>query len=138
MIAHETAHIIRKDHIIKPLAFLLLAVYWFNPLVWVSYALLCRDIELACDERVIKDLSEDNRKEYAKSLLDCAVKRKSIAACPLAFGEVGVKTRIKGVMHYQKACVLGHSHHGCGNHRHFGVLSDEPEKGRNKSRLQRL
>ena len=102
VIAHETAHIKRKDHIIKPLAFLLLAVYWFNPLVWVSYALLCRDIELACDERVIKDLSEDNRKEYAKSLLDCAVKRKSIAACPLAFGEVGVKTRIKGVMHYKK------------------------------------
>lgn len=102
VIAHETAHIKRKDHIIKPLAFLLLAVYWFNPLVWVSYVLLCRDIELACDERVIKDLSEDNRKEYAKSLLDCAVKRKSIAACPLAFGEVGVKTRIKGVMHYKK------------------------------------
>ena len=102
VIAHETAHIKRKDHIIKPLAFLLLAVYWFNPLVWVSYVLLCRDIELACDERVVKDLSEDNRKEYAKSLLDCAVKRKSIAACPLAFGEVGVKTRIKGVMHYKK------------------------------------
>lgn len=102
VIAHETAHIKRKDHIIKPIAFLLLAVYWFNPLVWVSYVLLCRDIELACDERVIKDLSEDKRKEYAKSLLDCAVKRKSIAACPLAFGEVGVKTRIKGVMHYKK------------------------------------
>ena len=102
VIAHETAHIKRKDHIIKPLAFLLLAVYWFNPLVWVSYVLLCRDIELACDERVIKDLSEDSRKVYAKSLLDCAVKRKSIAACPLAFGEVGVKTRIKGVMHYKK------------------------------------
>ena len=102
VIAHETAHIKRKDHIIKPLAFLLLAVYWFNPLVWVSDVLLCRDIELACDERVVKDLSEDNRKEYAKSLLDCAVKRKSIAACPLAFGEVGVKTRIKGVMHYKK------------------------------------
>ena len=102
VIAHETAHIRRKDHIIKPIAFLLLAVYWFNPLVWVSYVLLCRDIELACDEKVIKDLSEDSRKEYAKSLLDCTVKRKSIAACPLAFGEVGVKTRIKGVMHYKK------------------------------------
>lgn len=102
VIAHETAHIKRKDHIIKPLAFLLLAVYWFNPLVWVSYVLLCRDIELACDEKVVKDLSEDSRKIYAKSLLDCAVKRKSIAACPLAFGEVGVKTRIKGVMNYKK------------------------------------
>lgn len=102
VIAHETAHLKRKDHIIKPLAFLLLAVYWFNPLVWVSYVLLCRDIELACDEKVIRDLSEDSRKEYAKSLLDCAVKRKSIAACPLAFGEVGVKTRIKGVMNYKK------------------------------------
>lgn len=102
VIAHETAHIRRKDHIIKPFAFLLLAVYWFNPLVWVSYVLLCRDIELACDERVIKDLSVDSRKIYAKSLLDCAVKRKSIAACPLAFGEVGVKTRIKGVMNYKK------------------------------------
>ena len=102
VIAHETAHIKRKDHIIKPLAFLLLAVYWFNPLVWVSYVLLCRDIELACDEKVIKALSEDSRKIYAKSLLDCAVKRKSIAACPLAFGEVGVKTRIKGVMNYKK------------------------------------
>ena len=102
VIAHETAHIKRKDHIIKPLAFLLLAVYWFNPLVLVSYVLLCRDIELACDEKVIRDLSEDSRKVYAKSLLDCAVKRKSIAACPLAFGEVGVKTRIKGVMNYKK------------------------------------
>ncbi|MGN1442699.1 MAG: M56 family metallopeptidase, partial [Acutalibacteraceae bacterium] len=102
VIAHETAHIRRKDHIIKPFAFLLLTVYWFNPLVWVSYVLLCRDIELACDEKVIKALSEDSRKEYAKSLLDCAVKRKSIAACPLAFGEVGVKTRIKGVMNYKK------------------------------------
>ncbi|MGN1194124.1 MAG: M56 family metallopeptidase, partial [Acutalibacteraceae bacterium] len=102
VIAHETAHIKRKDHIIKPLAFLLLSVYWFNPLVWVSYVLLCRDIELACDEKVIKKLSEDSRKKYAKSILDCAVKRKSIAACPLAFGEVGVKTRIKGVMNYKK------------------------------------
>lgn len=102
VIAHETAHIKRKDHIIKPLAFLLLAVYWFNPLVWVSYGLLCRDIELACDEKVIQALSEDSRRIYAKSLLDCAVKRKSIAACPLAFGEVGVKTRIKGIMNYKK------------------------------------
>lgn len=102
VIAHETAHIKRKDHIIKPLAFLLLAVYWFNPLVWVSYGLLCRDIELACDEKVIRALPEDSRKIYAKSLLDCAVKRKSIAACPLAFGEVGVKTRIKGIMNYKK------------------------------------
>lgn len=102
VIAHETAHLKRKDHLIKPLSFLLLAVYWFNPLVWVSYGLLCRDIELACDEKVITELSADCRKSYAKTLLDCAVKRKSIAACPLAFGEVGVKTRIKGIMNYKK------------------------------------
>ncbi len=102
VISHEKAHIKRGDHLIKPLAYLLLCVYWFNPLVWISYALLCRDIEMACDERVIKNFDSDSRKAYSKALLSCSINRKSIAACPLAFGEVGVKERIKGVMNYKK------------------------------------
>ncbi len=102
VIFHEKAHIKRGDHLVKPLAYLLLCVYWFNPLVWISYALLCRDIEMACDERVIKNFDSDSRKAYSKALLSCSINRKSIAACPLAFGEVGVKERIKGVMNYKK------------------------------------
>ncbi len=102
VIAHENAHIKRHDYRIKPLGFLLLAIYWFNPLVWVAYIMLCRDIEIACDEKVIAQMDGDERKEYAAALLDCAVNRRKIAACPLAFGEVGIKERIKGVMNYKK------------------------------------
>ncbi len=100
--AHENAHLKRRDHWIKPLGFLLLSVYWFNPLIWVAYALLCRDIEAACDEKVISQMNNQARQEYASALLDCAVNRRKIAVCPLAFGEVGVKERIKGVMNYKK------------------------------------
>lgn len=102
VIAHENAHLKRRDHWIKPLGFLILAIYWFNPLVWAAYVLLCKDIERACDEKVIAQMSEDGRKEYASALLECAVNRRRIAACPLAFGETGLKERVKGVMNYKK------------------------------------
>ena len=102
VLAHEKAHIRRKDHWWKPLGFALLCVYWFNPLIWLGYILLCRDIELACDERVIAELGEQDKKEYASALLRCSVSRLHIAACPLAFGEVGVKDRIKTVLNYKK------------------------------------
>lgn len=102
VLRHEKAHIRRKDHLIKPLGFLLLSVYWFNPLLWVAYVLLCRDIELACDEKVIKDMGVESRKEYSTALLNCSVPRRMISACPLAFGEVSVKQRIKSVLNYKK------------------------------------
>ena len=102
VVAHEKAHIRRKDHLWKPLGFGLLALYWFNPLMWVGYILLCRDIELACDEKVIKALNEDARANYSQALLACSVNRRRIAACPLAFGEVGVKERVKTVLNYKK------------------------------------
>ncbi|MGM9601875.1 MAG: M56 family metallopeptidase [Faecousia sp.] len=102
VIAHEQAHIRRRDHWWKPLGFLLLSVYWFNPLLWAAYLLLCRDIEAACDEKVIQDLSLEGRRAYSTALLHCSIQRYRITACPLAFGEVGVKERIKGVMHYKK------------------------------------
>ena len=102
VIAHEQAHIRRGDHWWKPLAFLLLTVHWFNPLLWLSYILLCRDIELACDERVIREIGNEQRADYTHALVSCSVSRRSIAACPLAFGEVGVKTRVKSVMNYKK------------------------------------
>ncbi len=99
---HERAHIKRGDHLIKPFAFLLLSVYWFNPLMWLAFVLLCRDIELACDEKVIKELGDTERREYSLALVKNSVERKRIAACPLAFGEVGVKERVKKVMNYKK------------------------------------
>ena len=102
VIAHERAHIRRKDHWWKPLAFLLLSIHWFNPVLWLAYILLCRDIEAACDEKVIRNMEKSQLQAYSKALLNCSVRRRSIAACPLAFGEVGVKTRIKSVMHYKK------------------------------------
>lgn len=102
VIAHENAHIKRKDHLWKPLGFLLLTIYWFNPLVWVGYILLCKDIELACDEKVVKEFDTEHRADYSQALLSCSISRRSVAACPLAFGEVGVKERIKGVMNYKK------------------------------------
>lgn len=102
VIAHEKAHLKRRDHWWKPLGFLILTVYWFNPLIWVAYILLCRDIELACDERVIKAMGEESKKSYSEALLSCSIPRKMIAACPVAFGEVGVKDRIKNVLNYKK------------------------------------
>lgn len=102
VIAHEEAHIARRDHWIKPIGFLLLTVYWFNPILWMAYILLCRDIELACDERVIRQLGIEARADYSEALLACSVSRKMISACPLAFGEVGVKERVKNVLHYKK------------------------------------
>lgn len=102
VIAHEMAHIRRRDHWWKPLGFLLLAVYWFNPLMWLVYVLLCRDIELACDEKVIKELGNQQRADYTQALLTCSVRRHMIAACPLAFGEVSIKERVKSVMNYKK------------------------------------
>lgn len=105
VIAHETAHIKRKDHWWKPLGFLVLTVHWFNPLVWLAYILLCRDIELACDEKVIKDLSVEARADYSAALLSCSVDRRLIVACPIAFGEISVGTRIKAVLHYKKPAI---------------------------------
>lgn len=102
VVAHEMSHIRRKDHLWKPLGFLLLTLHWFNPLMWLGYVLLCRDIELACDEKVIKELDHDARADYSEALLTCSVNRRLIAACPLAFGEVGVKDRVKSVLNYKK------------------------------------
>ena len=102
VIRHETAHLQRHDHWWKPLGYLLLAVYWFNPLCWIAYILLSRDIEMACDEKVIRDMDKDEMAAYSQALLDCSFPRRRIAACPLAFGEVGVKERVKGVLNYKK------------------------------------
>ncbi len=102
IVAHENAHIKRKDHLIKPIAFLLLSVYWFNPLMWVTYILLCRDIELACDEKAVKNFAHEERQEYSLALLENSTHRRMVTACPLAFGEVGVKQRVKSVMNYKK------------------------------------
>lgn len=101
-LAHEQAHLSRKDHLWKPLGYLLLVVHWFNPLCWIGYVLLCKDIEFACDEKVIRTLAFEEKRAYSQTLLDCSVNRHMIAACPLAFGEVDVKARIKSVLHYKK------------------------------------
>ncbi len=102
VVSHEKAHLKRKDHIWKPLGFLLLSVYWFNPILWAAYILLCRDIELACDEQVIRQLGAEMKKPYSDALINCSAPRRMVAACPLAFGETGVKERVKGVLHYKK------------------------------------
>ena len=102
VIAHEQAHILRRDHWWKPLGFLLLTIHWFNPVMWLAYVLLCRDIELACDEKVIKEMGSAQRADYTQALVSCSVNHRHIAACPLAFGEVGVKERVKSVMNYRK------------------------------------
>lgn len=106
VVAHEQAHILRKDHWWKPLGFLLLTVYWFNPLMWVAYVLLCRDIELACDEKVIEQLNSEQRANYTQALVASSVNRRMISACPLAFGEVDVKERVKSIMNYRKPTFL--------------------------------
>lgn len=102
VLAHERAHLARYDHWWKPLGFALLAVYWFNPLLWLAYALLCRDIELACDERVIRTMDENAVKTYSTVLLACSMPHKAVISCPLAFGEVGVKERVRNALHYKK------------------------------------
>ena len=102
VIAHEEAHIRRKDHWWKPIGFVLLSIHWFNPLMWIGYILLCRDIELACDEKVIREMDNETKADYTQALVSCSVNRRRIAACPLAFGEVGVKERVKTVMNYKK------------------------------------
>ncbi len=102
VIAHERTHISRGDHLWKPFGYLLLSFHWFNPLLWVAYVILCRDIEAACDEKVISQYTKEERQAYSLTLLNCSCKRKRITACPVAFGEVGVKERIKGVMNYKK------------------------------------
>lgn len=102
VIAHEMAHLKRRDHLWKPLGFLLLTVYWFHPVLWLAYVLLCRDIELACDEKVIKEMGAAIKKPYSQALINCSVPRRMISACPLAFGEVGVKRRVKSVLNYKK------------------------------------
>ncbi len=102
VIAHENAHIQRKDHLWKPFGFLVLTLHWFNPLMWLGYVLLCRDIELACDEKVIKEWNTEQKADYSQALLTCSINRRAIAACPLAFGEVGIKDRVKSVLNYKK------------------------------------
>ncbi len=102
IIMHEKAHLKRKDHFWKPLAFILLSVYWFNPAIWVAYILLCRDIESACDEKVIKNMDNAEKKSYSETLVSCSVQRRMVMSCPVAFGEVGVKQRIKSVLNYKK------------------------------------
>ena len=102
VLAHEQAHLARRDHWWKPLGFALLAVYWFNPVLWLAYTLLCRDIELACDERVIRTMDESAVKTYSTVLLACSMPRKAAITCPLAFGEVGVKERVRNALHYKK------------------------------------
>lgn len=102
VLAHEQAHLARRDHWWKPLGFALLAVYWFNPALWLAYTLLCRDIELACDERVIRTMDESAVKTYSTVLLACSMPRKAVITCPLAFGEIGVKERVRNALHYKK------------------------------------
>ena len=102
VLAHEQAHLARRDHWWKPLGFALLAVYWFNPVLWLAYTLLCRDIEMACDERVIRTMDESAVKTYSTVLLACSMPRKAVITCPLAFGEVGVKERVRNALHYKK------------------------------------
>ena len=102
VIAHEHAHLARRDHWWKVLGYLVLALHWFNPLVWVAYILFCRDIELACDEKVVRGLDGAARADYSQALLSCAAPKRAVAACPLAFGEGNIKTRVKSALHYKK------------------------------------
>ncbi|SEP54642.1 Signal transducer regulating beta-lactamase production, contains metallopeptidase domain [Lachnospiraceae bacterium NE2001] len=101
-INHERAHLARRDHLVKPLGFIITAVYWFNPLVWLAYILLCRDIELACDEKVIKKIGYDKKKDYSQALLNLSIPKSYIKACPVAFGEVGINERVKNVLKMKK------------------------------------
>ncbi len=102
VLRHEKAHISRLDHIWKPISFVLLSVYWFNPLIWTAYILLCRDIEKACDQKVIASMDKDDVRQYSHALLSYSTSSVKISACPLAFGEVGVKSRIKSILNYKR------------------------------------
>ena len=102
VLRHEKAHLARRDHWWKFLGYLLMSVYWFHPLAWVGYILFCRDLEMACDERVIRSMDNAGRVAYSQALLDCSFSRRSVSVCPLAFGEAGVKERVKSVLHYKK------------------------------------
>lgn len=102
---HEKAHLKRRDHLWKPLGFVLLAVYWFNPLLWLAYSLFCKDMELACDEHVLREHGAEIKKPYSNALINCSAPRRAAAACPLAFGETGVKSRVKNVLRYKKPAV---------------------------------
>ena len=102
VLAHERAHLRRGDHLWKPLGYALLTVYWFNPLCWLAYILFCRDVEAACDEKVVRELGEGCKAAYSRALLACSTPKKLITACPLAFGETGVKARIRSVLNYKK------------------------------------
>lgn len=102
IIAHENAHLRRHDHWWKPLGYVLLTVYWFHPLMWLAYVLLCRDIEFACDEKVVRDMEREAIASYSQALLDCSFQRRRIMVCPLAFGELGVKERIRTLLHYRR------------------------------------
>ena len=139
VIAHEKAHIRRKDHLWKPLGFLLLTLHWFNPLMWLGYVLLCRDIELACDEKVICELGPDARADYSQALLSCSVKRRTVTACPLAFGEVDVKTRVRSVLHYKKPAfwIVLVAVIGC-IALAICFLTDPPAKDENDERLDQI
>ena len=106
IIRHELSHKKRRDYLVKPAAFFLLAVHWFNPCIWLAYKMLCRDMELACDEMVIRDMEVKDRKAYSRALLNCSVWQEKAAACPVAFGEPGVKKRIKNILNYKKPTVL--------------------------------
>lgn len=101
VLRHEKAHLARRDHWWKFLGYLLMSVYWFHPLAWVGYILFCRDLEMACDERVIRSMDNAGRAAYSQALLDCSFSRRSVSVCPLAFGEAGVKERVKSVLHYK-------------------------------------
>lgn len=101
MIAHEKAHIARGDHLTKQLAFLLAAVYWFNPMLWIAFALFCRDIEFACDEKVIRELDLDQRASYSEALLARSSTYSAVFAYPLFFGEVGIKGRVERILNYK-------------------------------------
>lgn len=105
VLAHENSHLARLDHIWKPLGYFILAVHWFNPLVWLSYVLFCKDLELACDEKVISTLDTEKKTAYSQALLNCSTPRRFVAAYPLAFGEVSIKARIKRVLHYKKPAI---------------------------------
>lgn len=105
VIAHERAHLARRDHWWKTLGFAVLALHWFNPLVWVAFSVFCRDIELACDEKVVRTMDAGRRADYSQALLSCAAPKRAVAACPLAFGEGNIKARVKNVLHYRKPAV---------------------------------
>lgn len=105
VLKHERAHLRHHDNLWKPLGFLLLSVYWFHPLIWVAYLLFCRDLEMACDERAILDLGGDEKKAYSYALLSCAASKRTLAVCPVAFGENSIKARIQNVLRFQKVSV---------------------------------